>query len=78
MFISEWSWEAKARQLTNDSKEGDIVNVGYIADNHPHNYENARLWHISKVKYYPDGSCQNETTKICALVQFENGDVISW
>ena len=75
---AEWSWEARERQLNEHSKKGDVVNVGYLADNDPHNYEDATIIDIRKVKYYPNGNLDSETTRLVTSVKFANGDVINW
>jgi len=39
----EWGWEAKARQITDETKPGDRVNVGWLSDSDPHNYCEATI-----------------------------------
>lgn len=68
----EWWWDAKKRQLTDDTKIGDLINVGYISDCHKHNYESAKIIWINKVRK-SNGEIFFQTT-----VQFENGDTIQW
>ena len=73
-----WSWDAKNIQVDENSKVGDIVNVGYISDYNKHNYEDASIHAIRKVKYYPDGTFNSETIRYQVWVKFANGDIIQW
>ena len=74
----EWSWEAKARQVSEKSKIGDVVNVGYLSDRNKHNYEDATIIGIYPYKYYPNGDINEGTLRYDIEVEFADGDTMRW
>ena len=74
-----WSWEAKAKQITEQSKVGDRVHVGYLSDNDPYNYQEATISYINPYWYYPDGVFDGRRERCYQIyVRFDDGHEINW
>ena len=74
-YIPEWSWEAKARQLSENSKPGDIVDVGYISETSRYNYRKAEITHIIQSTRHTNG---REEPCYQVQIRFEDGFECWW
>ena len=74
-----WSWEAKAKQISAETKVGDRVHVGYLADNDPHNYQEATIVWIHPYIRYLDGTFDGrKETQYQITVRFDDGYEAGW
>lgn len=79
-YIPEWVWEAKARQLNENSKPGDIVDVGYIGEKYgAYNYQKAEIVQIVQSTRYLDGTYEGRKEPCYQVqVRFEDGFECWW
>lgn len=71
-------WDAKERQISETSRVGDRVYVGYIADNDPHNYQIATVTRLHRVGCYPDGLDGEVEWHYQVWIRFADGQEICW
>ncbi len=78
-YTPEWVWEAKARQLNENSKIGDIVDVGYLGENSTHNYQKAEIINIIRSTRYPDGTVDGRKEPFYQVqIRFDDGFECWW
>ena len=73
-----WSWEAKVKQISENLKAGDRVNVGYISDCEPHNYQEATVVWVNWYWFYPGGTLEKKERRAQVKVRFDDGVESFW